>query len=61
MNNPKFAFYFNNCMGVLDSTYVDMHIPAKNQLHYRNRKQRLSQNVLAMCNFEMEFTYILPG
>lgn len=61
MNNPKFAPYFSNCLGALDGTHVDMHLPITDQPRYRNRKQGLSQNVLAVCNCEMEFTYILPG
>ena len=61
MDNPKFAPYFSSCMGAFDSTYVDMYVLAIDQPHYQNKKQGLSQNVLAVCNFEIEFTYILPG
>ena len=38
-----------------------MHIPAELQPRYRNRKGTLSQNILAVCNFEMRFMYILAG
>jgi hypothetical protein len=38
-----------------------MLIPGELQPRYRNRKGTLSQNVLAVCNFEMEFVYILAG
>jgi hypothetical protein len=38
-----------------------MLIPLDLQPRYRNRKGTLSQNVLAVCNFEMEFVYILAG
>jgi hypothetical protein len=31
------------------------------QARYRNRKGELTQNVLAACNFDMEFTYLLAG
>jgi hypothetical protein len=31
------------------------------QPRYRNRKGHLSQNVLGVCNFELEFTYVLAG
>jgi hypothetical protein len=36
-----------------------MHIPIKLQPCYRNRKGTLSQNILAVCNFDMQFVYIL--
>ena len=38
-----------------------MHIPIELQPRYRNRKGTLSQNILAVCNFEMRFVYILAG
>jgi hypothetical protein len=38
-----------------------MHLPTELQPRYRNRKGTLSQNILAVCNFEMEFVYILAG
>lgn len=33
------------------------------ELHnaFRNRKGNLSQNVLAICDFDMLFTYVCPG
>ena len=38
-----------------------MHVPAEKRKRYRNRKGYLSQNVLAVCNFDMKFTYGLAG
>jgi DDE superfamily endonuclease len=38
-----------------------MHIPIELQSWYRNRKGTLSQNVLAICNFEIVFVYILTS
>src|ERR1700730_18665844 len=38
-----------------------MHISTKLQPCYRNRKDTLSQNILAVCNFNMQFVYILAG
>lgn len=36
-------------------------MPASDAPIYRNRKGRISQNVLAACNFDLEFIYILSG
>jgi hypothetical protein len=38
-----------------------MHIPTELQPRYKNRKGTLSQNILAICNFDMQFVYILAG
>jgi histidinol phosphatase-like enzyme len=59
--NPKFAQYFTDCIGAIDGTYIDVHLPTSEQPRYRNRKHHLSQNVLAACNFDMQFLYILAG
>src|ERR1700730_15251924 len=59
--NPKFAQYFTDCIGAIDSTYIDVYLPTSEQPRYRNRKQHLSQNLLAACNFDMQFSYILAG
>ena len=36
-------------------------MPLEQQRRYRNRKGHLSFNVLAACNFDMLFTYVLVG
>jgi hypothetical protein len=36
-------------------------VPVEDQPRYRNRKGTLSQNVLAVCDFDMRFLYILSG
>jgi hypothetical protein len=60
-DDPKYSPYFENCVGALDGTHIAVHVKPQDQPRYRNRKGFLSQNVLAVCNFEMEFTYILAG
>jgi DDE superfamily endonuclease len=60
-DDPKYKTFFTDCLGALDGTHIDMHVGLKEQPRYRNRKGHLSTNVLAACNFEMEFTYILVG
>lgn len=36
-------------------------IPRDDVHSYRNRKGFVSQNVLAACNFDLEFMYVLSG
>ena len=60
-DNPKYTPYFDDCLGALDGTHIGAHVLQKDQARYRNRKGELSQNVLAVCNFDLEFTYILAG
>lgn len=58
--NPKFYLYFKDCIGALDSSYIKAHVVRETKL-YRNRKGDLSQNVLAVVDFNMLFTYVLAG
>ena len=61
INSFKFEPYFSDCLEALDKTHVEMHVPTELQPCYQNRKGTLSQNILAVCNFEMQFVYILAG
>jgi hypothetical protein len=60
-DNPKYTPYFDDCIGALDGTHIAAHISREEQARYRNRKGTLSQNVLAVCDFNMQFVYVLPG
>ncbi|KAK4700887.1 nuclease HARBI1, partial [Phenoliferia sp. Uapishka_3] len=60
-DNPKFHPYFKDCLGAMDGTHVNIHVPEGESIPYRNRKGFLSQNVLAVCSFDLRFQYVLPG
>lgn len=57
-SNSKFFLYFQDCVGILDSSYIKAYITGESKL-FRNRKGDLSQNVLAVVDFNILFTYIL--
>jgi hypothetical protein len=59
--DPRFSAYFGDCVGALDGTHIDAYISGESPAPFRNRKGGLSQNVLAVCNFELQFTYVLAG
>jgi hypothetical protein len=58
-DDPKYSPYFADCLRALNRTYIPVHVRAQDQARYRDRKHNISQNVLAVCNFDIEFTYIL--
>ena len=57
----KYTPYFDDCLGALDGTHIPMHILEHECRPYRNRKGWLLQNVLAACDFDIRFRFILPG
>lgn len=61
LQNRKYSPYFDNCIGALDGIHIAMHVTVEKRKPNRNRKGYLSQNVLAVCDFDMKFTYRLAG
>ncbi|XP_020584780.1 uncharacterized protein LOC110027620 [Phalaenopsis equestris] len=68
-NDPQYMPYFKNCIGVIDSTHVDARIPNHENVAYIGRsgsttlvvQQRTTQNVIAICDFNMCFTFVVAG
>ncbi|KAH6787392.1 hypothetical protein C2S52_006944 [Perilla frutescens var. hirtella] len=53
--------WFKGCLGALDGTYIDVTALKENRARYRNRKGQTIVNVLAVCNQDMKFIYVLSG
>ena len=60
-DNSKFFPYFKDCLRALDGTHITVYIPLQDHARYRNRKGFLLQNVLVVCDFDLNFVYVLPG
>ncbi|KAM1056625.1 hypothetical protein COP2_030807 [Malus domestica] len=50
-----------NCLGALDGTHIDVHVPEIDKPRYRTRKGRVATNVLGVCSGDMQFIYVFPG
>ena len=60
-DDDKYYPFFEDCIGALDGTHIPMFVPAEDHAQYQNYEGFLSQNVLAACDFDMRFLYILAG
>ncbi|KAL0402345.1 UNVERIFIED_CONTAM: hypothetical protein Slati_4264400 [Sesamum latifolium] len=60
-SNPNFYPYFKDCIGAIDGILEPAWAPQVYQNRYRSRKDRIAQNVLAICDFNMNFTYVYAG
>ncbi|KAG8379468.1 hypothetical protein BUALT_Bualt07G0091600 [Buddleja alternifolia] len=47
------------CLRALDGTYLPLLAAQKDEPHYRNRKGDVSTNVLAMCDINTNYVYML--
>ncbi|WVZ86523.1 hypothetical protein U9M48_033285 [Paspalum notatum var. saurae] len=61
LENPAFWPHFNDCIGAIDGTHVKVVVDKSKRIPYLNRHRETSQNVLAICNFDMRFTFVLSG
>ncbi|CAL9010665.1 unnamed protein product [Prunus brigantina] len=59
--STRFYPYFKDCIGAIDGTHIPAMVTGGDISSYRNRHGTISQNVLAACNFDLEFIYVLSG
>ncbi|XP_026379669.1 uncharacterized protein LOC113274518, partial [Papaver somniferum] len=59
--STRFYPYFKDCIGAMDGTHILAMVEKINAAVYLNRHGITSQNVLAVCNFDLEFIYVLSG
>ena len=53
--------HFNDCIGAIHGTHVKVVVPKSKTIQYLNMHNETSQNVLAICDFDMRFTFVLSG
>ncbi|KAL8530002.1 hypothetical protein ACS0TY_007177 [Phlomoides rotata] len=49
------------CLGALDGTFINVRVSASDRGRYRTRKGKIATNVLAVCDTDLRFVYVLPG
>jgi hypothetical protein len=58
---PRFSPYFDNYIGAIDGTHVPVVVPAQHVVQHTGRHGYTSQNMLAVCDFDMRFTFVVAG
>lgn len=48
--------HLKNCIGAIDGTHIRAVIPVDQQVRYIGRTGAVTQNVMAICDFDMHFT-----
>jgi DDE superfamily endonuclease len=59
--DDKYFPFFRDCIGAIDGTHIEVYVDTAQVPAFRNRKGTLSQNVLGVCTFDLQFSYIYPG
>ena len=60
-NNKKFFPFFKDCLGAPDGTHIYAKVKEKESVRFWNRKGQITQNVLGICKFNLQFSYVYPG
>ncbi|XP_038709054.1 uncharacterized protein LOC120003957 isoform X2 [Tripterygium wilfordii] len=59
-NDPKYS-PFRNCIGAIDGTHIPAIIPKDERGRFIGRKGFTTQNVMAACDFDMLYIFVLAG
>nr|KYP33624.1 hypothetical protein KK1_045515 [Cajanus cajan] len=59
--STRFFPFFKDCIGAIDGTHIPTMMRGRDVSNCRNHHGKISQNVLAPCNFYLEFMYVLSG
>ncbi|XP_056687225.1 uncharacterized protein [Spinacia oleracea] len=59
--NYKYWPHFKDCIGAIDGTHIPCVVPEEDRIPYIGRKGHPTQNILAICDFDMLFTYFVVG
>ncbi|KAL5544685.1 hypothetical protein UlMin_008469 [Ulmus minor] len=59
--NNRFFPYFQGCVGAIDGTHVSACVGGARADKFRGRKGDTTWNILAACDFDLKFTYMLSG
>ncbi|XP_062118616.1 uncharacterized protein LOC133832263 [Humulus lupulus] len=54
-------FQHSDCIGAIDGTHVRVSLPVDKQIPYIGRKGCPTQNIMAVCGFDMLFTFVWAG
>jgi hypothetical protein len=55
----RFAPFFNNCIRAIDGTHVPVVVPTSKVIQHTGRHGYSTQNVLAIYDFDMRFTFVV--
>nr|KAJ0197207.1 hypothetical protein LSAT_V11C700379940 [Lactuca sativa] len=61
LNKPRYYPMFKDCIGAIDGTHVRASVPQKDEVKYIGRKGYATQNIMAVCDFNMCFTFVWAG
>ncbi|KAF2305942.1 hypothetical protein GH714_009067 [Hevea brasiliensis] len=57
LNDDRYMPHFKDCIGAIDGTHVSACVQEENLIRFIGRKGVPTQNIMAACSFDMQFTF----
>ncbi|XP_021813645.1 uncharacterized protein LOC110756514 [Prunus avium] len=61
LRDSRYMPHFKDCIGAIDGVHVKASVPPEDQVPYIGRKGIPTQNIMATCNFDMQFIFACAG
>ena len=61
VKDSRFWPHFKGAIGAIDGSHVPVSVPEEQVVNHTCRHGYTSQNVLAICDFDMRFTFVVAG
>jgi hypothetical protein len=61
LQESRFWPHFKNCIGAINGSHFSSFVPLSKQPKYIGRHKYASQNVIAVCDFDMRYTFVVTG
>ncbi|CAL4916464.1 unnamed protein product [Urochloa decumbens] len=61
LEEARFSPHFNGAIGAIDGTHIPVVVPSSEQITHFGRYRCTTQNLMAVCDFDMRFTFVVAG
>jgi hypothetical protein len=61
IQDPRFWPHFKGAIGAIDGSHIPVEVPKEEEINHTGRHGYTSQNLLAICDFDLRFTFVVAG
>jgi hypothetical protein len=61
LHEARFSLHFHGAIGAIDGTYIPVVVPSSVTFAHFGQYRETTQNVLAVFDFNMRFTFVVAG
>ncbi|XP_050204933.2 uncharacterized protein LOC126654973 [Mercurialis annua] len=61
LDDERYMPHLQDCIGAINGTHVSSCVEEYEIIRFIGRKGMPTENIMAVCSFDMQFTFVLPG